>query len=60
MNQEGQAFRYLRDKFPRFSDVKVKGGIFVGSQIRQIMKDPEFDRVPEEKEKKKKRNMGCS
>ena len=51
MNQEGQAFKYLRDKFPRLSDAKVKEGIFVGPQIRQLVKDPAFDRVLEGKEK---------
>ena len=31
LNREGQAFKYLREKFPRLSDAKVKEGIFVGS-----------------------------
>ena len=33
MNKEGQAFRYLRNKFPKIIDGKVKEGIFVGPQI---------------------------
>ena len=45
MNKEEQAFRYLRKKFPKISDAKVKEGIFVGPQIRQLMKDPSFDEV---------------
>ena len=45
MNKEGQVFRYLRNKFPKTSDAKVKEGIFVGPQIRQLMKDPAFDKV---------------
>ena len=33
MNKEGQAFRYLRNKFPKVSNTKVKESIFVGPQI---------------------------
>ena len=45
MNKEGQAFRYLRNKFSKISDAKVKEGFFVRPQIRQLMKDPAFDEV---------------
>ena len=51
MNREGQAFKYLREKFSRLSDAKVKEGIFVGPQIRQLVKDPAFDLVLKGKEK---------
>ena len=40
MNQEGRAFKYIREKFPKLSDAKVKEGIFVGPQIRELVKDP--------------------
>ena len=33
MNQEEAAFTYLREKFPRLSEVKLKEGIFIGQQI---------------------------
>ncbi|KAJ4442913.1 hypothetical protein ANN_04507 [Periplaneta americana] len=45
MNQEGQAFKYVREKFPKLSDAKVKESIFVGQQIRELVKDPAFDQV---------------
>jgi hypothetical protein len=45
MDRDGQAFKYLRDKFPRMSDEKVKEGVFVGPQIRHILRDEEFDRL---------------
>lgn len=45
MDQEGQAFKYLRAKFPRLSDAKVKEGIFIGPQIREIVNDPAFDMI---------------
>ena len=51
MNKEGQALRYLRNKFPKISDAKVKKGIFVAPQIRQLMKDPAFDEVLKGQEK---------
>ena len=51
MNQEGRAFKYIREKFPKLSDAKVKEGIFVGPQIRELVKDPAFDQVLEGKEK---------
>ncbi|KAK5643931.1 hypothetical protein RI129_007776 [Pyrocoelia pectoralis] len=51
MNQEGEAFKYLKTKFPKLSDAKIKEGIFVGPQIRELMKDGTFNRVIEGKEK---------
>ena len=52
MNKEGQVFRYLRNKFAKISDTKVKKGIFVGAQIRQLMKYPAFYKVLKGQEKK--------
>ena len=51
MDQEGEAFKYLRLKFPRLSDAKIKEGIFVGPQIREICKDANFDQILKGKEK---------
>ncbi|KAJ4447665.1 hypothetical protein ANN_09672 [Periplaneta americana] len=45
MNQEGQAFKYVREKFSKLSDAKVKEGIFVWPLIRELLKDPAFDQV---------------
>jgi len=39
MNQEEDAFTYLRVKFPRLSETKVEEGIFIGPQIRDFIKD---------------------
>ena len=33
LDRAGQAFAYLRDKFPKFSEAKVKEGIFIGPQM---------------------------
>jgi hypothetical protein len=45
MNQEEAAFTYLREKFPRLSDAKLKEGIFIGPQIRDPIKDEYLDRL---------------
>jgi len=45
MNQEEATFAYLREKFPRLSEAKLKEGIFVGPQIRDLIKDEYFDKL---------------
>ena len=42
MNKEGEGFVYLRHKFPRTSEAKIKEGIFVGPQVKQPFQDPDF------------------
>ncbi|GBL89311.1 hypothetical protein AVEN_225844-1 [Araneus ventricosus] len=43
-------FQHLRLKFPKVSEAKIKEGIFVGPQIRQLMKDLVFESKLIEKE----------
>lgn len=43
MNKDGDGFKFLKSKYPRISDGKIKEGIFVGPQIRQLIKDEEFN-----------------
>ena len=38
MSKEGQAFKYLFQKFPQISDAKLHAGIFDGSKIRTLLK----------------------
>jgi hypothetical protein len=45
MNQEESSFTYLRAKFPKLSEAKLKEGIFIGPQIRDLIKDEYFDRL---------------
>lgn len=40
MDHNGQGFLFLKSKFPGISDAKIKEGIFVGPQIRKLMKNP--------------------
>jgi len=51
MNQKEAAFTYLRDKFPRLSEAKLKEGIFIGPQIRNLFKDEYFDKLLQGDEK---------
>ena len=51
MNQEEAASTYLWEKFPRLSKSKPKEGIFIGPQIRDVIKDEFFDRLLQGDEK---------
>lgn len=51
VNKESRAFTFLKQKFPCVSEAKLTAGIFDGSQIRELMKDPQFDESMEDKEK---------
>jgi hypothetical protein len=42
---------YLREAFPRLSEAKLKEGIFIGPQIRDLIKDEYFDRLLQGDEK---------
>ncbi|GBN06578.1 hypothetical protein AVEN_62673-1 [Araneus ventricosus] len=50
MDCGGSGFQYLRLKFPKVSEAKIKEGIFVGTQSRQLMKDPAFENELTKKE----------
>jgi hypothetical protein len=38
MNQAAVVFTHLRETFPRLSKVKLKEGIFIGPQVRDLIK----------------------
>ncbi len=38
-----KGYQYLVAKFPKISAAKLKEGIFVGPQIREVLKDGSFD-----------------
>ncbi|GBP26486.1 hypothetical protein EVAR_85988_1 [Eumeta japonica] len=52
MNKDGGGFQYLKTKFPRISDAKMKEGIFVGPQIRELMNDSNFESTLNEAEQR--------
>jgi len=43
MDKTGRGFENVRNKFPNVSDAKIKEGIFIGPQIRELMQDKQFD-----------------
>ena len=49
--REGEGFTYLCRKFPGLSDAKIKEGVFVGPDIRKLMKDENFEDCLGEAEK---------
>jgi hypothetical protein len=51
MDHDGQGFLYLQRKFPRTSNAKIKEGMFIGPQIRDLIKDQDFERSLNESEK---------
>ena len=42
LDHDKPAFQYLQTKFPKISDAKIKEGILVGPQIRELMLDETF------------------
>ena len=42
MDKDGATFRYLQNLFPKLSEVKVKGGIVIGPQVKLMLKFNEF------------------
>ncbi|XP_014779612.1 uncharacterized protein LOC106875835 [Octopus bimaculoides] len=51
MEKLGQRFKYLTSKFPTLSDAKIKGGIFIDPQIRELLKDDDFESALHRKKK---------
>lgn len=45
LNKRKAAFKYLQNRFPRFSEAKIKESIFVGLHIRKLLLDENFDRL---------------
>jgi len=43
LDKNGAGFYYLKEKFPRVSDSKIKERIFVGPQIRALIGDGKFE-----------------
>ena len=50
LDVKGPAFMYLCRKFPRLTFEKVKAGVFIGPQIRQLFKDQQYEAVLSDKE----------
>ena len=51
LGNESNIIPYVKLKFPRKTEAKIKAGIFEGPQIRDLMKDSNFTTVMNETEK---------
>ena len=51
LSHDRPSFQYLKTKFPKLSEAKIKEGIFVGPQIRQLLLDRTFEDTLNQKEK---------
>jgi hypothetical protein len=51
MDKTCYGFEYVRNKFPNVSGAKIKAGIFMGPQIRELMQDEQFDEDLNESER---------
>ena len=43
MDKTGRGVEYVRNKFPNVSDAKIKEGIFIGPEIRELMRGKQID-----------------
>ena len=52
MDKSSAAFHYLKAKFPKASEAKLKEGMFIGPQIRSVLRDADFEALLNPIEKK--------
>jgi len=57
MDQNSAGFMYLKNKFPRISDAKIKEGIFVWPQIRALIQDIKLEDQLHEVEKAPRKSL---
>ena len=50
LQQKKQFFQYFKVIFPKISDAKFKEGIFIGSHIRQLLDNEDFETTMDELE----------
>ena len=43
IDKTDRGFGYVRSKFQNVSDAKIKEGIFIGPQIRELTQDKQFN-----------------
>ncbi|GBO02470.1 hypothetical protein AVEN_266198-1 [Araneus ventricosus] len=60
--KDGEYFKYFCDQFPGLFEAKLKEGVFVGPDIRKMMKDEHFETKMETNERKawESFKLGCS
>ena len=51
LDPSSEAFRYIRTLFPKLSDAKIKAGIFIGPQMKQMLPSQELENIMSAKQK---------
>jgi len=51
MDKTDRGLEYVRNKLPNLSETKIKNGILIGPQIRELMQDKQFDQDLNETER---------
>ena len=51
MDKTGPGLEYLRNKFPNVIEAKIREGIFIGQQIRELKQEKQFDEDMNETER---------
>ena len=51
LDRSSEAFRYIRALFPKLSIAKVKAGLFIGPQMKQMLPSQELENKMSAKEK---------
>jgi len=51
MDKTDHGFEYVRNQFPNVSDTKIKKGIFIEPQFRELMQEKQFDEELNETER---------
>lgn len=52
LDKNGACFKYLQEKFPFLSEAKLQEGIFIGPQIKNLMKTTNFEEIMTNLEKR--------
>ena len=52
LDSSALSVKYLQEKFPKVSQAKIKEGVFIGPQIRQIILDEQFSSLLSDLEKR--------
>lgn len=51
LDKESECFKYIQSQFPNLTTAKTEGGIFVGPDIRKLMRDENFTKTMTTNEK---------
>jgi len=52
LDKESATFKHLQQLFPNLSEAKVKAGVFIGPQVKKVIKRQEFPKLLRAKKNK--------